>query len=143
MANIKPRDRACYCIGVRMGANTLTKIYDEALKPVNISISQYSLLNDIKMLKTCNKSELAQYSKRERTTIIRNLKGLIEKKLIEEIPGPDNRNNLIQLTELGLSILKEGFVYWEQAQAKIVSELGLDDVNTLMNITKKLTNLTC
>lgn len=138
MRKIVPGNHPCYCVRVRRAANALTKFYDKKIETINLTISQFSLLHDIKLLETCNKSELAQYAKLDRTTIIRNLNILFKGHYIAEIPGPNNRNNLIQLTDLGESTLTEGMIFWKQAQAKIEEMIGQDDIE---NFTRILTNI--
>jgi DNA-binding MarR family transcriptional regulator len=141
MRKITPRDNPCYCIKSRRAANALTKHYDKTFEPVQLTASQFSLLNDIKLLKTCNKSELAIYAKLDRTTIIRNLNTLLEKGLIKEVLGSNNRNNLIQLTELGESTIREGIILWKQAQAQIEATIGLNCIEEFNQILKKIESL--
>lgn len=142
MKKIVPRDNPCYCINVRRAANILTKFYDKALEPVNLTISQFSLLNDIKLLKTCNKIELARCTRLDRTTIIRNLNILRARGLIMDIPGTNNRNTLVQLTDLGESTIAEGMSSWKQAQDQVKSTIGLDGIENLKQILAKIALLT-
>jgi len=141
MREMIPRDSPCYCIKVRRAANTLTKFYDKALEPANLTVSQFSLLTDIKLLKTCNKSELAQYAKLDRTTIIRNLNSLRERGFIEEVPGTNHRNTLIQLTALGESAIAEGLIQWKQAQHQIKETIGLDSIEDFTRILTTIESL--
>ena len=87
MANIEPVHSPCYCINYRRAANTLTKYYDAAFAPIGLTGNQFFLLNSIQQLGSCNKSELAQYTSLDRTTIIRNLDTLLKKELVEPAPA--------------------------------------------------------
>jgi DNA-binding MarR family transcriptional regulator len=108
------------------------------LDTVNLTISQFSLLNDIRLLKSCNKSELAHYTKLDRTTIIRNLSILRKRGLIADAPGTDKRNTLIELTDLGRSAIAAGMIPWERAQDQVKTAVGSDDIENFMRI---LTNM--
>lgn len=141
MRKIEPRDNPCYCIKVRRAANALTKYYDKTFEPIHLTVSQFSLLNDIKLLKACNKSELAICAKLDRTTIIRNLNTLLERGLITEVSGNDNRNYLIHLTELGESTITEGMILWKQAQVQIKATIGLDSIEDFIQTLKKIESL--
>ncbi len=55
MKNIVPGESPCHCINVRRTANLLTRFYDKALAPINLSASQFSLLNKTKEWGLCNK----------------------------------------------------------------------------------------
>lgn len=134
MRELTPRDTPCYCINFRRAANTLTKLYDKALSPFNITSSQFSLLNDIYALKTCNMTELAKYAGLDRTTITRNLKVLLYKGFIEDCLGGDSRTHHIKLTYSGKSVMKEGFVEWEKMQKNIKSTIGLENIHVLIEI---------
>lgn len=131
MRKAVPSDKSCYCINLRRAANTLTKYYDKAFAPLNITTSQFSLLNDIRLLKSCNKSELAKYARLDRTTIIRGLNVLFEKKLIQELPGKNNRNKVIQLTKEGEAIVIKGLCKWEEVQEEFALIIGEDSVLSL------------
>lgn len=124
MRKLAPRDRACYCINLRRAANTLTKFYDQAFAAINVTTNQFSLLNDIRWLKACNKSELAQCARLDRTTVIRSLNILLQKKLIEEAEGENNRNKVVQLTEAGEAAVIEGLEIWKRVQRKFKRVIG-------------------
>ncbi|MFB0918635.1 MAG: hypothetical protein QMB63_06155 [Clostridiaceae bacterium] len=74
----------------------------------------------------------------DRTTIIRNLSTLFESKLIEEIPGPNKRNMLIQLTSIGAIKIEEGNRLWDKAQEDIESKLGHKRMQEFMDTLKEL-----
>lgn len=131
MAKIAPGDNTCYCINLRRAANTITKYYDQAFAPLNLTTNQFSLLNDIRLLKSCNKSELAAYARLDRTTIIRSLNILLQKNLIEEFPGETNRNKVVQLTEAGKTLVTEGLDIWEQVQDKFELIIGEENKSAL------------
>ena len=136
MRKAKPRDTPCYCIRFRRAANALTKFYDRAFEPLQLTVSQFSLLNDIKLLETCNKSRLAASAGLDRTTIIRNLGTLLEKGLVEELSG--DRGRLIRLTEAGHAAVAEGLGPWKQAQAQIKATIDLDGIEGFMKILEKI-----
>ncbi len=134
MSNIEPVHSPCYCINFRRAANILTKYYDEGFARINLTANQFFLLNSIFQLKSCNKSELAGYTRLDRTTIIRNLEILLKKGLIEQIPGETNRNKVIRLTEKGNSSITEGSEIWKQLQSEAKQNLGEENISILWNV---------
>ncbi len=137
----EPRSSPCYCIQVRRAANALTNFYDRALEPSGLTVSQFSLLNDIISLGSCNKSELARYTKLDRTTIIRNLRALQTRGLIAEIPGTDKRNRLICLTDLGKTSVEKGLLSWKEAQRQIRAAIGEEELEDFMKALENLESL--
>lgn len=130
MANIQPVHSPCYCINYRRAANTLTKYYDAAFAPIGLTGNQFFLLNSIQQLGSCNKSELAQYTSLDRTTIIRNLNTLEKKELIEPAPGASRRSSVIQLSETGSKAFMAGLNIWNKLQAEVQEVLGEGNLPT-------------
>ena len=130
MANIQPVHSPCYCINYRRAANTLTKYYDAAFAPIGLTGNQFFLLNSIQQLDSCNKSELAQYTSLDRTTIIRNLNTLEKKELVEPAPGASRRSSAIQLSETGNKAFMAGLGIWQKLQEEVQQVLGEGNLPT-------------
>ena len=130
MANIQPVHSPCYCINYRRAANTLTKYYDAAFAPIGLTWNQFFLLNSIQQLGSCNKSELAQYTSLDRTTIIRNLNTLEKKALVEPAPGASRRSSAIQLSETGNKAFMAGLGIWQKLQEEVQQVLGEGNLST-------------
>ena len=128
MANIQPVHSPCYCINYRRAANTLTN-YDAAFAPIGLTGNQFFLLNSIQQLGSCNKSELAQYTSLDRTTIIRNLNTLEKKELVEPAPGASRRSSAIQLSETGKAFMA-GLGIWQKLQEEVQQVLGEGNLPT-------------
>ena len=130
--------RACYCINLRRSANVVSAIYDRYLKSTGLTINQYSLLVNIQRLNLCSVSQLATQVNLERTTLVRMLKPLFEKKWIEDLSKNGERNRKIQLTMHGEKILLEAKYYWQLAQNEIEGKIGKQKVEILMDILNEL-----
>lgn len=130
MANIQPVHSPCFCINYRRAANTLTKYYDAAFAPIGLTGNQFFLLNSIQQLGSCNKSELAQYTSLDRTTIIRNLNTLEKKELVEPAPGASRRSSAIQLSETGNKAFMAGLGIWQKLQEEVQQVLGEGNLPT-------------
>lgn len=104
-------------------------------------MSQFSLLNDIKLLETCSKVELAKYAKLDSSTITRNLKILREKGYIKDLSTNESRDSQVSLTELGLEKLNNCYSLWEEAQKHIKEKVGIDDIKQLGKILEVIENL--
>ena len=131
----------CYCMNLRHASNLLTKYYDQALSLAHITANQFFLLHVIWFLETCNKSELARYTRLERTTVIRDLDILLKKGLIRQIPGPTKRNFLICLTEEGEKTREKGKKIWEEVQESVSRILGEEHLTALEEMLKRMETL--
>lgn len=141
MQKINPGVKTCYCINFRRSANAITKFYDKRLESLGVTANQLSLLSDIKILKVCNRTELAQFSKLDRTTIVRNLATLEHKGFVTTTDGKDNRENSVKLTEIGYQTLKMGTEKWKQAQQRVFNKIGAENISVLKQIFDKIGEL--
>ena len=122
--------QGCAALKARMAARSLTRLYDEALKPVGLKVTQFTLLAAIKHGMPESISHLAELLAIERTTLTRNL-GLLESKgLIEVGPEGYRRARSMGLTAEGEKILKRAIPLWWDVQDRVTSRLGDPDWNT-------------
>lgn len=132
------RKTSCYCINSRRLSNLITNKYDKHLQEINLTVNQYSLLVNINQLEICSVSDLAVYVGLERTTLVRTLKPLFDKKLIEDISETNQRNRQIKITQKGKEVLEKGKPLWKQAQKEIEDKIGKDNILVLSEIFSKL-----
>ena len=141
MKNLHPRDNTCYAINLKRAANSITKFYDKMLGQTTLTISQFSLLNDIKLIQPCSKSQLAVYAKLAPSTITRNLKLLKKGGYINDSSAYDSRESQISLSELGHEKANAGLALWKKAQRKIQEEVGPEALNQLKKTLKIIENI--
>ncbi len=132
----------CHCINIRRASNSITGFYDDLLAPYHLTLNQFSLLSNIQRIQPCNVRELSDVVRLERTTLVRNLKPLIEVGLVEDLAPTGNRNRKLVVSDAGVQRFKEAFSAWEQAQQDVQAYLGEDDLNHLMTTLLKLEKMT-
>jgi DNA-binding MarR family transcriptional regulator len=116
--------RACACANLRKAARAVTQIFDDALAPSGLRVTQFTLLVTNRLSGESTINELAERMAMDRTTLSRNLKPLVRSGLLEMQPGEDSRTRLVQLTPAGERALEEAYPLWQQAQQETVSALG-------------------
>ena len=85
---VKRKLGICYCRNMRRATSAITDIYDEILKPSGLRVNQFAILINLSRLDECSVSELADVLSLERTSLVRALKPLYDKKLIEDVSAP-------------------------------------------------------
>ncbi|BCQ26573.1 MarR family transcriptional regulator [Caballeronia sp. NK8] len=113
----------CYCTQFRRSANALTSIYDDALRPVGLKITQLTLLRGLDRLGSATYNEIAAELSLDKTTISRNIKLLIDAGWVEVSSDEDARYKLAKLSPTGARVLKEAEPHWRAAQAQVEKEL--------------------
>jgi DNA-binding MarR family transcriptional regulator len=115
----------CYCTQFRRSANRLTGIYDEALRPVGLKITQFSLLRALERLGTATYNEIAEDVALDKTTISRNLKVLINAGWVSVSVAADEdaRYRSARLSKEGVKKLRHAEPYWRIAQRRVEDEV--------------------
>ncbi len=122
---------SCACGNLRKASRAITKLYDEALRPSGLRITQFGILGTTMMMGPVTVTRLAEETVTDRTTLTRNLKLLTDKGLIRMETGEDQREREVTLTEQGRKALADAYPLWKKAQAQIVNGLGEEQWNAL------------
>ena len=114
---LKPED--CNCFMVRSAARHVTQLYDQFLAPVELHVTQFSILAKLKRLGSMTINALAKEMVMDRTTLGRNVLPLERDGLIKiEVSASDGRAKELCLTKAGEKRRLAGREPWTQAQAR-------------------------
>ena len=122
----------CLFAKTRKVSRYVTNMYTKALKEIDVTPVQYSMLTAILILKESNINTLSSALKMDRTTINRNLKPLIRDGLVYVNESEDRRERIIQITKYGNETYNKGYKNWKQVQEELKETLG-DDLWEEMN----------
>lgn len=114
----------CAALRSRMAARAITRMYDEALRPSGLKITQFTLLVAIERDEATSISQLADALGMERTTLTRNLSLLERKNFIKLGPEAFRRSRAMTLTRDGRAILQKALPLWRNAQDELVGQMG-------------------
>jgi DNA-binding MarR family transcriptional regulator len=114
----------CLCGNVRMAARALTAVYDEFLAPSGLTANQLAVLWCVVAREPVAMREVAEVLVMDKTTVSRNLAGLLELGFIVCRPGPDARVKLVSCTAKGHKAFTQAVPLWKKAQAWVERKLG-------------------
>ncbi|MGQ0675735.1 MAG: MarR family winged helix-turn-helix transcriptional regulator [Rhodospirillales bacterium] len=114
----------CVCGALRAVTRAVTQIYDDALRPSGLRITQFSLLSRISRLGPVSAATLVQSLHADQTTLARALKLLERQGLVRRAPGADRRLRRIELTAEGALKLATARRLWSVAQRRMVALIG-------------------
>ncbi len=106
----------CLCTRLRRASRGVSRLYDDALSGVGVSVAQYSLLRHLQRLDQPSITDLAEAVGLERSTLGRNLRLLEERGLVALQDGGDQRNRLVSLTGEGEGVLVGALEAWQAVQ---------------------------
>ena len=121
------RSNECVCLNLRMAARTVTQRYEEALRPLNLKATQYSILTAVFLNDMITVSELADHLRIDRTSMTRSLSPLIRDELIRVIGGSDRRQKKLKVSRKGEKLLEKAHPLWEGAQKEVTRILKKDN----------------
>lgn len=136
-----PYKSQCYCMNLRRATNAVTDFYDAMLRDLGVSVSQYSLLVNLERMETPSTSDLAAQVNLDRSTLVRNLKPLLERGLILDLAKEGARSHKFAVSEQGSVLLEKGKPLWEQAQETVKGFLTQEDAEMLLRLLRKLQEL--
>jgi len=128
----------CICTHLRRAARGVSRHYDEALAGFGINVAQFSLLRHLQRLDRPSITTLAEAMGLERSTLGRNLRVLEAEGLVALADGDDQRNRVVLLTEAGAARLRAAHPAWQQAQLKLVEQLGEGQRDELIRLLERL-----
>ena len=123
------------CIGVRVGRlqRLVGRRFDQALRPLGLSISQMEVLSALTLMGTpIRPGELAAALNIERSTMSRNLALMEQHGLVATTEkSATGRSTKIGITALGSQTLADATAAWSDAQDSVAGLVGPDAAGTL------------
>src|ERR1043166_6323013 len=131
---------ACNCIAVRLRLlnRVVTNLYDDALRPLGLKVSQLNLLVVTAKLGLAQPAQVCDLLQLDPSTLSRNVERMRAKGWLEVVPGEDARTQPFRLTAQGKRLLERAVPAWEQAQSQATDFLGDDGIALLSKAASKV-----
>jgi DNA-binding MarR family transcriptional regulator len=129
----------CLCASFRRVTRALTQHYDEALRPMGVRATQFTVLQALSLTGAISQGKLGKILAMDSTTLTRTLGIMNRAGWIEKRRGRDGRERNIALTRAGKAQLARAFPVWQTVQAKLERQLGAERWKSLLNLTHQLT----
>ncbi|MGE3065165.1 MAG: MarR family winged helix-turn-helix transcriptional regulator [Hyphomicrobiaceae bacterium] len=125
---------SCLATRVRQLSRIVTRVYDDALRPLGITASQFTLLTQLAQQDGITAVEIGHSLDIEKSTLSRNLKRLLALGHINMDPPAGRRGRGLHLTPKGQTVMQQAYPVWKDAQGKAVRVMGPESRNTLDNL---------
>ncbi len=109
---------------VRLLSRKLTRIYDDALRPVGLTSSQLTILVAITNNPGARPAELHRRLELEQSSFSRNTALMERRGWIEKQPAEGDRGRELLLTKTGMALLTDALPLWRSAQREAKRTLG-------------------
>ena len=129
----------CMCLAVQRAARALARMFDDALRPHDLTNGQFSLLMSLNRPVPPNLTSVASLLAMDRTTLTAALKPLERRGLVNVTADPkDRRGRLLTLTPEGLAVLSRALPVWTKAHGELEQVLTPGEMSRLCGDMRKI-----
>jgi len=115
----------CLCLHVQRAARALARRFDEALRPVELTNGQFSLLMSLNRPMPPGIGSVADLLAMDRTTLTAALKPLERRGLVKIATAKDDkRSRLLSLTPAGRKLLARAVPIWKREHAAVDKQIA-------------------
>ena len=128
----------CIAVRLRMINRVVTNIYDDALRPLGIKVSQMNILVAAGKMGLARPADVCEHLQLDVSTLSRNVERMKAKGWLEVVADEDGRAQPFRLTSQGSRLLEKATPAWKQAQDKAKELLGEDVIDLLGRVINRL-----
>lgn len=128
----------CIAVRLRMLNRVVTNLYDDALRPLGVKVSQMNILVAAGKMESARPAEVCARLHLDVSTLSRNVERMKARGWLEVIPDEDGRAQPFRLTNEGGKLLEKATPAWKKAQRQAKALLGEGMVDLLGQAVKRL-----
>jgi DNA-binding MarR family transcriptional regulator len=129
--------RDCIATRLRMANRVITKVYDDALRPLGLKVTQMAMLVVAEGNGLIRQTEVRAELRLDDSTLSRNLERMRASGWLEEVAEGDARVHSYRLTTAGRTLLGKAIPAWRSAQNKAKRLLGDAGVQALTRFARE------
>src|ERR1700750_99503 len=124
--SISATDLPCACTTMRKATRALSRLYDDTLAPLGVTVAQFGVLKAIWSERDAALSRLGDEMVMDRTSLYRMLTPMTSAGWIVIGSPTKGRAKTATLTAEGESLLAQARPLWDDAQNRVVGTYGAD-----------------
>jgi len=131
----------CVVQNMRRASRLISRRYEEALRPMDLTSSQYTILQALSGRPGIPFGLMAKGLGFDQTTLSRLLQPLKKRSLLELKPNPaDGRQRLVCITKAGEGHFRKAKVLWQREHDESLNRMSGKEWNTLKRVLRKLSD---
>ena len=130
----------CLCASFRRASRALSAFYDEALRPLGLHTTQFTVLQALSIAGEVTQGRLGEILAMDSTTLTRTLAIMRQRRWIETRRGRDARERLLKLSKTGREELDRASPAWQAVQDALHSKLGDERWGEMFRQTGEITS---
>ncbi|MGZ4731115.1 MAG: MarR family winged helix-turn-helix transcriptional regulator [Terriglobales bacterium] len=129
------------CGSFRRTSRALTQLYENALRPLGLRATQFTILQALSLTGEVTQSQLGKILAMDSTTLTRTLQIMDREGWIAERRGEDRRERRLRLAKAGETQFNRALPAWEKVQSRLRRQLGEQAWKNLLDTTHQVTDL--
>lgn len=130
--------KTCIAVRLRLLNRVVSGLYDDALRPLGLKVSQMNILIVAAKLGVARPALVCELLQLDASTLSRNVERMRAHGWLEVVPEADARAQPFRLTPQGKRLIEKAIPLWERAQRQANELLGDDGVALLERAASKL-----
>lgn len=130
--------KTCIAVRLRLLNRVVTNLYDDALRPLGLKVSQLNILVVTAHLGLARPAQVCKILQLDVSTLSRNIKPLQAHGWLEVVPEDDARSQPFRLTPQGKRLIEKAIPAWEEAQRQASELLGGEGIALLDKAARKV-----
>lgn len=118
----------CVAVRLRLLTRAVTRIYNLALRPHGLTISQMNILVAVSCFKEAKQRQVCHALHLDKSTLSRDAERMRAQGWLDTVQGDDGRTSSLRLTAAGRRLLQQAIPAWRQAQQQATALLGERDI---------------
>ena len=129
----------CLCANFRRTVRALTQLYEDALRPLGLRGTQFTILQALSLAVEVSQGQLGDILALDSTTLTRTLAIMDRRRWIERRRGRDGREWRLSLSKAGRKEFERVLPEWERVQERLHKQLGDQRWKELFQLNHELT----
>ena len=130
--------RTCIAVRLRLLNRVVTNLYDDALRPLGLKVSQLNILIVTAKLGLARPARVCDILQLDTSTLSRTVERMRGHGWLEVVPEEDARAQPFRLTAQGKRLIEKAVPAWHEAQSQATDLLGDEGAALLERTAKKL-----
>ncbi len=114
----------CLAVRIRLLNRTVTHIFDEALRPLKLKVSQLNVLMVVAKLGPISPGDVARRLNMEKSTLSRNVDRMRTRGWLKVSEGDSGRKQILEIGSAGRKLIENALPFWKKAQEQTEAMLG-------------------
>ena len=131
----------CLCGSFRRTSRALTQLYEQALRPLGLRATQFTILQALSLAGEVSQGQLGEMLAMDSTSLTRTLAIMDHRGWITARRGKDRRERRLSLASGGETKLRSAQPLWEKVQSRLRHQLGDQTWKNLLDITHQVADL--